>query len=192
VSPTDVPQAQQAYMSQLEYYLSGAPAFMRSNIHRSQAGTDLSALATGVMTSTAILLYAGDTVTNLTFTSGSTAAGTPTHWWFALYSTAGTPALLAQTADQANAAWAASTAKTVALASPYAVTTTGIYYAACMVTATTPPSLVGASVNAVASGAVVSGLKVLSQTSGSALTTTAPATIATPTTVGTTPLVIVT
>ncbi len=176
-----------------QWSLNGAPAGMfRANLRRSECGGNLAALTTQVMTAVALYLEAGDTVTNLTFMSGATAAGTPTNWWFALYSTAATPALLAQTADQTSTAWAADTAKTLALAAPYAVTATGIYYAAVMVKATTVPTLIGASIQADASGAVVTGQKVLANTSGSALTATAPGTIATPTTVGTVPYVVAT
>lgn len=187
---TDAAQIQQSYFGQQEIYLNGSPTFMRANMPRNVAVANLSALSTGVMTSVAILLFAGDTVTNLTFVSGGTALGTGTHWWFALYDTATTPNLLAQTADQTSTAWAANTAKTVALASPYAVTTTGIYYAAINVTATTPPTLAGSSVQAGVAGAVITGMKVLAQTSGSSLAATAPSTIASPTTVGTVPYVI--
>jgi hypothetical protein len=132
------------------------------------------------MTAVGIALQAGDLVTSLTFKSGATAAGTPTNWWYGLYSTAATPALLAQTADQLTAAWAANTAKTVALATAYPVPASGWYYAAVMVKATTVPTLVGLTTFAGASGGVLSTDKVLAQTSGSALTGTAPATIATP------------
>lgn len=190
-APTDAAQIQQA-ADQAEYYLNGAPTFMRYNMLRRSAGGNLSALTTQVMLSAAILLYAGDVVTNLTFMSGATAAGTPTNWWFALYDTQATPALIAQSADQTTGAWAADTAKTLALSAPYTVPTTGIYYAAIMVKATTPPTLIGASVQADASGAVVTGQKVLARTSGSALAATAPATIAAPTTVGTVPYVVIT
>lgn len=190
-SPSDAARVDQAN-DLAQYYLDGAPTFLRKNITRAMAGGNLSALSAGVMTSTALFLYAGDVVTNLTFVSGGTAANTPTHWWFALYSTAVTPALDAQTADQTNTAWGANTAVTLALTAPYTVTTTGIHYASVMVAATTPPTLLGASGSAYTSAAVVSGQKILAQTSGSSLTTTAPATIATATTVGTIPLVIAT
>jgi hypothetical protein len=132
------------------------------------------ALATGVMTSVPIYLAAGDTITNLSFVSGATAAGTPTAYWFALYDTQ--LALLEQTADQTNGAWAANTVKTLELADPVVVSKTGVYWAAINVTATTPPSLLGA----VVARPVVTGEGNLSQSSGSSLTTTAPATIATP------------
>lgn len=149
--------------------------FHRENLPRVGLD-DVAALATGVMTSVPIWLNEGDLVTNLSFISAGTAAGTPTAYWFALYSTAATPALMAQTADQTNTAWAADTVKTLALSTAQKITKSGIYYAAIMVTATTPPTLIGCH----AAKPVFSGEANLAQTSGSALTTTAPATIATP------------
>jgi hypothetical protein len=169
-----------------EWLLNGSPSgTFRQNMRRPEIAGNLSALTTQVMLSTALYLEAGDVVTNLTFLSGGTAAGTPTNWWFALYDTSATPALLAQTADQTSTAWAANTAMTVALQTVQRITVSGIYYAAIMVKATTPPTLAGAAAleNAAAAGAIVTGQKVLAQTSGSSLTATAPATIATPTTV---------
>lgn len=151
---------------------------------RLQGLNNMASPGTGVMLSVALPLQAGDIVTSLTFLSGATAAATPTNWWFALYDTAATAALLRQTADQTSTAWAANTAKTVALATSYTVPTSGVYRAAVMVAAGTPPTIAGLTVqNAAGAGAVVSGQLILAQTSGSGLTTTAPATIATPTTV---------
>lgn len=147
--------------------------FHRANLPRVGLD-DVAALATGVMTSTAIYLNDGDLITNLTFVSAGTAAGTPTAWWYALYNGAGT--LLAQTADQTTTAWAADTAKTVALATAQRITKSGLYFAAINVTATTPPSLVGTC----GAKPILTGEGNLAQTSGSSLTTTAPATIATP------------
>lgn len=173
-----------------QWLLDGSPTgLFRSNLRRTECGGNLSALTTQVMTAVALYLKAGDVVTNLTFCSATTAAGTPTNYWYALYSNAATPALIAQTADQTSTAWAANTPLTLALSTPYTVPTTGVYYAALMVKATTPPTLLGAALNVNASGAVVTGQKVLANTSGSALTATAPTTIATPTTVATVPYV---
>lgn len=169
---------------------AGAPVTARANMRRLDAVADTGALTTQVMTSVALYLRKGDVVTSLTFRSGATAAGTPTNWWFALYSSAATPALLGQSADQTSTAWAANTNKTLALASPVTIKDDGVYWAAVMVKATTVPSLVGVSTTA--SAAIVTGEKSLAQTSGSALTTTAPATIATPTAVATVPLVVAT
>jgi hypothetical protein len=158
------------------------------NYGRELISADLAALTTQVMLSVGVALQPGEPVTSITFLSGATAAGTPTNWWFALYDPAG--ALIGQSADQLTAAWAADTAKTLSLATRYGGGPGGIYYAAVMVKATTVPTLMGRSVNrAAAAGAIASGQKVLAQTSGSALTGTAPATIATPTTVANVPYV---
>ncbi|MFB7908117.1 hypothetical protein ACFC1T_16930 [Kitasatospora sp. NPDC056076] len=165
-------------------------AFYRCNMPRLLAAADTGALTTQVMTSVPIYLRKGDVVTSLTFRSGATAASAPTNQWAALYSSAATPALLSQSADATTAAWGATTNKAFALASPVTITADGWYWAALMVKATTPPSLVGVSTTAAAG--IVTGEKNLAQTSGSALTGTAPATIATPTAVATVPLVIVT
>jgi len=163
-------------------YLNSAPpvdptqVFNRANLPRFPLDDRADALTTQVMTSVPLFLQAGDLVTNLTFISGGTAAGTPTNWWFALYSSAATPALLSQSADQTTAAWAADTIKTLALGTAQKIIASGIYWAAIMVKATTVPSLVGCY----GAKAVLTGEGNLAQTSGSALTTTAPATIATP------------
>lgn len=174
-----------------EWMLQGSPgSFRAQNMSALSINADLAALTTQVMLSVALPLQIGELVTNLTFTSGATAAGTPTNWWFALYDPSG--ALMAQTADQTNTAWAANTSKTVALATAQRTTASGVHYAAIMVKASTPPTLIGANLAlAVASGAIASS-KVLAQTSGSSLTATAPATIATPTTVANVPFVVAT
>jgi hypothetical protein len=149
----------------------------RIGLYDSASDTGQVALATGVMTAVRIKLFAGDVVTNISARSGATAAGTPTNYWFALYSNAGTPALLSQSADQTSTAWAANTTKTLALGAAQTIGTTGFYWVAIMVTATTPPTLLGS----VGVAPIVTGEANLSVTSGSTLTTTAPATLATPT-----------
>ncbi len=137
------------------WLLAGAPGgVFRENFPRNQINTDLAALTTQVMSAVAIPLQAGDVVTNLTFKSGATAAGTPTNWWFALYDTSATPVLLGQTADQLTAAWAANTRITLPLATAVNIATTGVYYAAVMVKATTPNTLIGFTSFAGAAGGV--------------------------------------
>lgn len=175
------------------WLLAGSPGdFQVENFDRILCNGDLTALATGVMRSVAIPFEAGDVVTNLTFKSGATAADTPLNWWFALYSMASTPALLAQTADQTTTAWAANTVMTKALATPQTIPTTGVYYAAIMMKATTPCTLLGRDVGIAGASASILSSKILAQTSGSTLTDTAPATVATPTTSDLIPLVIAT
>jgi hypothetical protein len=174
-----------------DWLLAGSPSgVFETSIRQENINADLAALTTQVMTSVAVPVQPGETITNVTFQSGATAAGTPTNWWFALYSASG--ALLAQTADQLTAAWAANTAKTLALVTPQLIASAGVVYAAVMVKATTPPTLVGANLSLAAAAGSIASSKIRSQTSGSALTTTAPATIASPTTVATIPYVVLT
>ena len=149
----------------------------RIGLYDSASDTGQVALATGVMTAVRIKLYAGDIITNISARSGATAAGTPTNYWFALYSSAATPALLAQTADQTSTAWAANTTKTLALSAPVTISQTGYYWVAIMVAATTPPTLLGS----IAVAPIVTGEANLSVSSGSGITTTATATLASPT-----------
>jgi hypothetical protein len=169
-----------------DYLLNGSPtATLVENFPRDQVSTDLTAsLVTAVMTSVAMPLQQGDTVTTIGFVSGATATGTPTNEWVALYSTAATPALIAQSVT-VSTAWAANSLKAFTLATPYVVPTSGIYYASIMVAATVVPTLVGKVVGSttalLAATGIVTGQPALAQNSGSALTTTAPATIATPT-----------
>lgn len=174
-----------------DWLLAGSPSGARNqNMQQMDINADLAALTTQVMTSVAVPIQSGDKITSITFKSGATAAGTPTNWWFALYSGAG--ALLAQSADQLTAAWAANTSITLALATAQSVAAQGVVYAAVMVKATTPPTLLGANLALAGAAAAVAGSVVLAQTSGAALTTTAPATIATPTTVATVPFCVLT
>ncbi|WP_042170102.1 hypothetical protein [Streptomyces sp. NBRC 110035] len=159
--------------------------FHRANLPRVGLD-DVAAAASGVLCSVALYLQDGDTISNLTFISGATAGGTLTNQIAALYSGAG--ALLAQSADKTSEAWAADTAKVFALASPVRITKSGIYYAALAVAASTVPTLVGT----VGAKPVLTGEGNLAQTSGSSITATAPATIATPAFKRAVPLVIAT
>jgi len=179
--------------------LNGGGIVRESIPGRAATMSDLGAsvLTTQVMLSAAVPCVSGDPISKIAFRSGATAAGTPTNWWFALYDPSG--AFIAQTADQTSTAWAANTTKDLSLvANPtstvvttYTLPATGVYYAAIMVKATTVPSLVGATLfDATTSTGYVTGQKILGQTSGSALTTTAPATIATPTAVANRPYVV--
>ncbi|MGW3847182.1 hypothetical protein [Streptomyces fagopyri] len=159
--------------------------FHRANLPRTGLD-DVAAAASGVMCSVALYLQDGDLISNLTFISAGTAGGTLTNQIAALYNGAG--ALLAQSADATSGAWAADTAKTFALATAQRITKSGIYYAALSVAASTVPTLVGS----VGAKPFLTGEGNLSQTSGSSLTATAPATIATPAFKRAVPLVIAT
>ncbi|WKU08007.1 hypothetical protein [Micromonospora sp. HUAS LYJ1] len=147
----------------------------RTGLYDSASDTGQAALASGVMTSVPIWLRQGDVITNIAVRTGATAGATITNQWFALYDEAG--ALIGQSADGTSAALAANTTITKPLASAYTVQRTGLYFVGLMVAASTTPTLLGT----VAAPAIVTGERALSQASGSSLTTTAPATIATPT-----------
>jgi hypothetical protein len=98
---------------------------------------------TGTVYMAAVWLPAGVVLNNVSFITGSTAAGTPTHWWVGIADSGGVQR--AASADQLTAAMAANSALTVALASPYTTATAGIYYYLLSVTATTNPTLTGAA-----------------------------------------------
>lgn len=176
-----------------DWLLDGSPeGFRRSNMPRHFVTNDYTTLTTQVLLSAAIALQAGDLVSAITFKSGGTAAVTPTNWWFCLHDDAATPALMAQSADQLTAAWAANTSKTLSLATAQVIPRSGIYQASIMMKAGTPVSLLGVAALADAVSGFVTGEKRLAQNSGAALTTTAPATITGGTAVGFIPRVVLT
>lgn len=141
-------------------------------------------LSTGVMYSVGIQLYAGDVVNKLAFRTGTAGFTTITNHWFALYDDSATPALLAQTPDNGSTAWGATTARELTLASTVVVPRTGLYYASLCAVFTGTPNIVGvgSTSQATLAGMTVATQKALALTSGSSLTTTAPATIASPST----------
>jgi hypothetical protein len=157
-------------------------AFTRVNLPRfgnydSASDSGSPALTTQIMTAVPVFLASGETVTNVSYFVGTTAAGTPTNSWVALYSNAAVPALLAQSTDATTGAIAAFTKNTVALATAQTVSKSDVYWVAIMIKATTVPTLLGS----IGIPPIASGERNLAVTSGSALTTTAPATLATPT-----------
>lgn len=165
-----------------DYYLNGG-TFIRETMPRSTGSwaNTVSLGGSGVMLHAAIVLYAGDVVTKVGFMSGNTAANLPTAGFFALYSSAATPALIAQSADLGSGAWASLTPREVSLSAPQTITSTGVYYIAVSITATTPPTLIGLdNTSSAVNAPVATGSKRLSGTSGSTLGGTAPATIASP------------
>jgi len=161
-------------------------ATFEESIPRWAVGDDNAIGATGVAHATAIPLQAGDVVSTITFVTGGTAAGTPTAGFAALYSSAATPALLAQTADFTTTARAADTAYAVDLASAVTITDAGLYWVSIVFAATTVPTLRGKAMgDAALADALVTGMPAMAQTHGSSLTDTAPATITSGTVVAT-------
>jgi hypothetical protein len=112
-------------------------------------GNNAALLTSGTLSLHAIWLPAGLPVGHIFFMSGTTAAGTPTNYWFGLWDSSRRQLCL--TANQLTAAWAANTGKSLAVASSlYAAAATtfvtsysGLYYVGIMVAATTVPSLMG-------------------------------------------------
>jgi hypothetical protein len=136
--------------------------------------------ASGVMGLSGITLSLGQTISNINYAI-TTAATTPTHYWYALYddgrgsTTANQLALLGQTADQLTAAVSANTMIGLSLTVPWVTQYSGIYFLAVMCTAAASPGWAGTSKTQ--ASFVVSSLgtsSFLSSTAGSGLTTNAP------------------
>ena len=149
------------------YSISGAVA---ETLPRNIAGVNVAALTSGTLFLQMIYLRAGRRVANISFCSGTTAAGTPTNQFFALYDSSRN--LLAQTANNTTTAWAANTVRTLAVTASYTVPTTGLYYIGIMVSATTPPSLAG--VTAAANAALRAAVPIVAGNSTAGLTTSLP------------------
>lgn len=128
--------------------------------------------SSGVLNAAAIRLVAGQVIHSISFATSSTAVSSPTHQWFALLDSTG--AVLAVTSDDTTTAWAANTVKTLSLTSAYTVPSSGTYYLAIVITASTTgsyltPGTPGSAVNALT--------PVLAYSAGSGLTT--PSTVGT-------------
>lgn len=165
-------------------------AFCRSNIPAWACTSDLAATATGVAIGTRVYLRKGDVVTNIAFVSGNTALVTGTAGWHALYDDTGV--LLAQSAAQGATAWAANTARKLALSAAYTITADGWYMVATSTTAATVQTLIGCAPIVTASGALTASSLPLGFTFGSATGDVAPATTGTRTAVAKCPIVILT
>lgn len=92
-----------------------------------------------------ITIPAGQTITAITFISGTIALATGTNQWFCLLTTAASPVVLQRTASDGATAWAASTAKTLALQATYTPDGDVVAWVGIMVAATTVPNLLGLS-----------------------------------------------
>lgn len=126
--------------------------------------------ASGTLFLQAIYLTAGQLVSNITISSATTAAGTPTNYFFALYD--GSRNLMAQSANQTTTAWAANTVKTLAMTSAYRVPTSGLYYIGIMMTATTVITTKGGTART--GGQLASTAPILSGASTTGITTALP------------------
>lgn len=126
--------------------------------------------ASGTLFMQAIYLKAGQMVSNITIASATTAIGTPTNQFYALYGA--NRNLLAQSANQTTAAWAANTVRTLAMTTPYRVPTSGLYYIGLLQVATTIATIKGGT--AKTGGQLAAAAPTLNGTSTTGLTTTLP------------------
>ncbi len=124
-----------------------APAGMPyQSVPRGNHASAVTTMTSGALWLVAVGIPGGVSIGNIQFLSNSTAAATPTHWWFGLYDQ--NRVQLATTADQLTAAWAASAIKKLAVANTaagaatsYRTTYSGLYYLGFMMTATTMPTM---------------------------------------------------
>lgn len=132
--------------------------------------TNTTVSASGTLNMHLIYLYAGDLVSNITLSSATTAAGTPTNYRFGLFDSA--RAKLAESANQTTTAWAANTVRTLAMTTPYRVPVSGVYYIGYYMTATTVPTLKGFT--AKTGGQLAGTAPIMAGSSSTGLTTAFP------------------
>jgi hypothetical protein len=160
--------------------------------------TDGALAATGVACAVPVPVEVGDIISKVSLLVGATAEATGTHAWAALYSGIAVPALMAQSADNTGAAALAASARfDFTLQSAQQITPAnapnGFIYASIMVAAgTVPTAAVVSTPTAIGYQWFSTGPLGLSLTHGSALTTTAPATIASPAAKAVAPIVFLT
>lgn len=134
-----------AYGAEYEYLGGPMPnlgitgTLAETNPREACAEANSSPLSSGTLFLVAVYLKAGTLVSNISVHSGTTAAGTPTNQFFALYGRKLN--LLAQSANDTTTAWAANTMKTLAMTTPYRVPVSDTYFIGIMVTATTVPTI---------------------------------------------------
>lgn len=129
-------------------------------------------LTSGRLSLEAIYLPAGVTITNISFFSATTAAGTPANQLFGIFDN--NRNLLMSTNNDTTTAWAANSIKTLALTATYTTTYAGLHYLGIMVTATTVPTIKGFT--AAVGGQLANAGLALRGTSNTGLTTALPAT----------------
>lgn len=160
-------------------HMRGAdPASPNTFVRRTLLRTDINSTAgvtvptTGKLLVVPVTLEAGDVVTSVGFVTGTTAAGTPTAGFVALYDKDGNK--LVQSADFASTAMGASAVFTKALTAPWTAKYSGTHYIGWCMAATTMPTLLGTPVApAIATGEISYARESTSAT----YTTTAPGTL---------------
>jgi hypothetical protein len=165
-------------MDALRQALSIGKYETRSRLDCSGVGT---VIATGLLGLTPIWLPSGLAVTSITFCSGTTAGSSLTHQWFGLYDNS--QVQLATTTDDTTTAWAASSTKTLNIAttaaganSSFTTTYEGLHYLGLCVAATTVPTYYGftAVIAAAAMSPSLGGVNSTARTTPPAFPFTAP------------------
>lgn len=109
---------------------------------RAFAGSFGTPWTTGVPLLVTINLPVGTLVSNISLLAGTTAATNPTHWWFVLVDSS--RYVRAVTADQTTTAWSGTAgARTLAVGTPYLITTKEVWRIGGMMVADTLPTLEG-------------------------------------------------
>lgn len=151
--------------------ISGAPAknpfrpagSLYETFNRVEAANVIAAtatLSTGVLALSAINIPTFETITSISYMSGSQALSAGTHQFFGLYdddqgTSSGTPyALLRGSTDDTSTAWGTTTIKTLNLTSQYVMTRKGGFYLGILIVATTPPNLQGSTATSAAAYAI--------------------------------------
>lgn len=96
---------------------------------------------TGTVYMCAVEVAANIPINNIGFIPGTTAAGTPTHWWLGFADSGGVQR--AHTADQLTAAIATGPGILLPVVTQYVTPSAGVYYFLISVTATTNPTISG-------------------------------------------------
>lgn len=181
---------------------SNIPARSNLEILGGAGGLSDGALAaSGVGCFVAVPVDPGTVISKVSILVGATAGATMTHQFAAVYAGSGAaPVLLAQSTDTTSAAIPASGMATWTLATPVIVSNApggnaplGFVYVEIMIAAATVPTAVSQSVPAgINYQWTANGPLFLASTAGSALTTTAAATMASPAAKAVAPIVILT
>jgi hypothetical protein len=129
------------------------PAGRTETRSRLDSGTN-AVITSGTLYLVPTYLTAGQSVSSISFVSGSTALAAGTNKWFGLLDSA--RLLLAATADDTSNAWAANSAKTLSIAAvaagpaaSFTATYSGLHFLSLSVSATTMPTITsGTTANA--------------------------------------------